>query len=126
AMSMLLLLANVSLFLAVLGRDDTLTGRTPLWSAVVHSIQERPLLGYGYAAFWMPKSPDSSDVISAVGWLSGHSHNGCLDVGLVGAFLFAAGFGVTFSRAISLFQKRSSSSEKWPLIFLIFYIVYNF
>ncbi len=37
----------------VLGKDPTLTGRTVLWHIALAQIQQRPMLGLGYAAFWI-------------------------------------------------------------------------
>ena len=39
-------------FLEFLGKDPTLTGRSELWAYVWKDIDLRPLLGWGYAAFW--------------------------------------------------------------------------
>jgi O-antigen ligase len=124
-----LVLLNSSAFLSMLSRDSTLTGRIPLWSAAANSIAEHPWLGYGYAAFWKRITGDSAVVTLAVGWNAPHAHNGyldmCLDVGLLGLGLFAWGSAVTLRRAVNLFQKGSVRAAKWPLIYLIFFAVYN-
>jgi len=39
--------------LGVFGKDSTLTGRTYLWEQGWNAAQQRPLLGYGYAAYWV-------------------------------------------------------------------------
>ena len=36
----------------LLGKDATLTGRTQIWAAIMRQIDQRPWLGYGYAAIW--------------------------------------------------------------------------
>jgi exopolysaccharide production protein ExoQ len=41
-----------SLFSA-LGKDSTLTGRTYLWSEGIKAAMVKPILGYGYHAFWV-------------------------------------------------------------------------
>jgi O-antigen ligase len=124
-----LVLLNSSAFLSMLSRDSTLTGRIPLWSAAANSIAERPWLGYGYAAFWKRIIGNSAVVTLAVGWNAPHAHNGyldmCLVVGLLGLGLFAWGSAVTLRRAVHLFQKGSVRAAKWPLIYLIFFAVYN-
>jgi hypothetical protein len=40
--------------LDLLGKDQTLTGRTDLWPLVIDSIAERPMLDWGYRAFSSP------------------------------------------------------------------------
>lgn len=39
--------------LGIFGKDSTLTGRTYLWEQGWEAAQQRPLLGYGYAAYWV-------------------------------------------------------------------------
>jgi exopolysaccharide production protein ExoQ len=34
------------------GREGTLSGRTDIWREVIASTSERPLVGYGFGAFW--------------------------------------------------------------------------
>ncbi len=34
------------------GKDSTLTGRLSIWSDAIAAIGERPVTGYGYAAYW--------------------------------------------------------------------------
>ncbi len=46
-----------ALTLALWGKDATLTGRTYLWSEGWKLAQEHPLLGRGYAAFWVQGEP---------------------------------------------------------------------
>ncbi|WP_322814961.1 O-antigen ligase family protein [Chloroflexus sp.] len=87
----LLVLPNiVESVLEFLGRDLTLTGRTPLWLASIPLALERPLLGYGYGAFWLGERGPSA-AVWAVTWDASHAHNGYLDLwlelGLIGAGL---------------------------------------
>ena len=37
---------------SLLGRDRTLTGRTPLWELLLELVWDRPWLGYGFHTFW--------------------------------------------------------------------------
>jgi O-antigen ligase len=63
--------------------DATFTGRTEVWQFVLDHIKERPLLGYGFAAFW-----GTPHVVFGMGetdvWANtaGHAHNGYLDLAL--------------------------------------------
>ncbi|MEJ6393533.1 O-antigen ligase family protein [Gymnodinialimonas sp. 2305UL16-5] len=49
--------ALVDLILDLTGKDLTLTGRTELWAIASELIAQRPLLGIGYQAFWVPGNP---------------------------------------------------------------------
>jgi O-antigen ligase len=70
----------------LLGKDPTLTGRTTIWAAVVVAAMKRPLLGYGYRAFWTGLQGESGDVLLANHWSFAQAHNGFGEVWLgVGA-----------------------------------------
>jgi exopolysaccharide production protein ExoQ len=72
--------------LETLQRDQSLTGRTSLWTALWPFIEERFWLGSGYRAFW----DNASDYFGADNWMTGigHAHNAyfevLLDVGVIG------------------------------------------
>jgi O-antigen ligase len=120
---------NYVSILESLGRNATLTGRVPLWAAVMDSIRLKPWFGYGYAAFWRQLGGDSQSVITKVRWFAPHAHNGYLDLwldlGLLGLTLFACGLVAAFRRAIEVFQFSSNRAERWPLLFLSLFFVYN-
>jgi len=71
---------------AVVGRDATFTGRTEIWSVVLDSIWQKPVLGFGYYAgnadFIRPL------LVGQIGPAAVDAHNGYLDVmlgtGMVG------------------------------------------
>ena len=44
--------ANFSEITTMMGKDSHLTGRSDLWSNALLAIADRPLLGYGFQAFW--------------------------------------------------------------------------
>jgi exopolysaccharide production protein ExoQ len=78
--------------LSALGRNVTLSGRTEIWSLVLVSISKRPLLGYGFYAFWLGLRGESARLIVGTNWVFGYAHNGILEIwlqlGLVGVGLF--------------------------------------
>ena len=91
----------------LIGKDVTLTGRTGIWQELFVSIAKRPLLGYGYGAFWLGLKEESARMIFAINWASlGYAENGlidlCLQVGLVGIGLFIASFIQACRRLIRL------------------------
>lgn len=114
---------------ALLGRDDTFTGRTPLWDAVVVAIGKRPILGYGFSSFWRGDAAPSSTVVDAVGWIPPHGHNGildlCLELGVVGLIIFGVGFVLRFRNAIQDYRRAPHRAALWPLVFLTFLLLYN-
>lgn len=124
----LLLFDNSRAVLAVMGRDETFSGRTELWTAVWDIILKRPLLGYGYNSFWITGGR-AERIWDIIGWAAPHAHNGFLDLwlhlGLLGLLLF---FGSIF-RAIRISTRRicsaSQSSAFWPLIFFSFMLISN-
>ena len=92
----------------MLGKDLTLTGRTGIWSAVLDSIAKRPLLGYGYQAFWLGLEGESYRIILAVSWVLAQAQNGFLDVmlemGTVGLAIVLLVFGFAFRDAAAAFS----------------------
>ena len=114
-----------------LGKDPTLTGRTPLWGAVLARLMERPLLGYGRGAFWAPKSQYAIEAGQAIGtgWVPPHGHNGfvdlALDVGLIGFSLFLMSYFTSFARALKRSYATKNLEELWPLGYLTFLAMNN-
>ena len=97
-----LLFGRNRIFMAI-GRDPTLTGRTQLWDFVQGMIDERPLHGYGYHAFFdLPGLQEH--LLALVGWPAPNAHNGFLEVwlglGLVGLVLTLAFLLGGFVRAV--------------------------
>ena len=63
-----------------MGKNATLTGRTGIWGLLIRSIAKRPLLGYGYYAFWQGVKGESANVILATHWVFGYAHNGIIEI----------------------------------------------
>jgi exopolysaccharide production protein ExoQ len=118
---------------ALLGKDVTLTGRTEIWSAVLDSIAKRPLLGYGYQAFWLGLQGESYRVILAVSWLLAQAQNGFLDVmlemGAVGLTIVLLVFGFAFrDGVVCLLQSRDQTqlrAVEWYLAIVVLTLFYN-
>jgi O-antigen ligase len=95
----LILTDPLSLILSAGGRDTSLTGRDAVWAFAAAAIVQRPILGYGYAAFWS----DSDWTLQALHWSPPHAHNGVLqvllDLGGVGLVLTIALLINTWRRA---------------------------
>jgi O-antigen ligase len=75
-----------------LGRQDqltSLTGRVPLWNALLPYVADRPLLGHGYKSFWTPEHV--REIADRVNWPPQHAHSEyietALNLGAVGLLL---------------------------------------
>jgi exopolysaccharide production protein ExoQ len=110
-----------------MGRETNLTGRTAIWSACLGSIRERPLLGYGFAAFW-GVSPESERVRAAVGWHAPSAHNTyievCLQTGWIGLTLFVLLLLAGVRNALAYVRSEKRSEATWPLLCIVF-LVYH-
>lgn len=115
--------------LTILGRNLTLSGRSSLWLAVMSFVASKPLLGYGYNAFWQGFSGDSGFISLSLRWDIAHSHNGLLDLaldtGLVGVALFAVSFIRTFREAVRVRMAVAGPVALWPLLALTFIAITN-
>jgi len=119
---------NVDYVFNVLGRDATLSGRTVLWQAIWDMVMHRPLLGYGYSAFWLGWNGPSSNIWSALSTKIPHAHNGYLDLwlqlGLAGLIIFLLSLFTNLYNAYRLVLKKGFK-EILPLLFFFFMLVYN-
>ena len=95
---------------AMTGKDMTFSGRTRIWAIMKDEIVQHPILGAGYAAFWMAPDPMSPSNIFKIRMYidPGEAHNGYVDVinelGIVG---IVALFGYIFAflrQAIQLLE----------------------
>ncbi len=130
----LLLSASAAVFVDIgnltelLGRDATLTGRTNIWALALESASERPLLGYGYSAFWNV-AVEADRISSVLHWKVPHAHNGFIDLtlqlGLVGLGLLIAVYYVAIRGALRLAQDGLEREALWPLAYLAFTLLYQ-
>lgn len=104
------------------GKDASLTGRMPLWNYVLGFVAERPLLGYGYGAFWGINNSPGEIIRALVAWNPPHAHNALLqalcDVGLLGASALVLSFAVTVTRACRRAARAVSGADVFPLMAL--------
>jgi O-antigen ligase len=131
-MSALLLYAGLPFVSAVLGffgRDITLTGRTSVWSGVMHAALQRPLLGYGYYAFWQGLTGASANIILTSHWVFGYAHNGILEVLLQLGFVGVLVFVITLLQAVKdawiCFRARRSIGVEWYVGIIFLTVLYN-
>jgi O-antigen ligase len=112
------------IFVAI-GRDPTLTGRTPIWQRLTEEyIPNRFWLGYGVASFWR------SDIFRGLNFIPSHGHNGwydlILDVGIAGFIMYLACSVQAWARTFRLAYSSEKSSDLWPLALLTALMINNF
>jgi exopolysaccharide production protein ExoQ len=86
------------LLFSLVGKDATLTGRTQIWTAVMHQIAKRPVTGFGYGAVWDSTSfwgplPEMS---KEQGFIIHEAHNAWLAVWLELGYIGLVGWAVLF------------------------------
>ncbi|MEH2402702.1 O-antigen ligase family protein [Nostoc sp.] len=115
--------------LGSVGKNTTLTGRSEIWSAVLEMIAKKPLLGYGYGAFWIENNSESTIVQQTIQWNAPNSHNGFLDLwlqlGLLGFSVFLIGFVINLLKAIYLIRWNQTSESLWLLVYFTVIILTN-
>jgi len=115
--------------LAFFGRDMTLTGRTGLWVGIMQSIFKRPILGYGFYAFWEGLNGESANLILANHWIFGYAHNGMLEIllqlGVVGLIAFLVTFLQAARNAWMCFRHGRSIGVEWYTGIIFLTLLYN-
>jgi exopolysaccharide production protein ExoQ len=86
------------LIFELFGKELTFTGRTLFWPYVIDNISKKPLLGWGFCAFWSPRNPIALQIAEAIkgdNWFIDYianAHNGVLEflleVGFLGTSIF--------------------------------------
>ncbi|HLJ80681.1 MAG TPA: O-antigen ligase family protein [Ktedonobacterales bacterium] len=113
----------------LLDREPTLSGRTAIWTQVVHAIAQRPLLGYGYDAFWRGMQGPSLQIDTAVHFMVEHAHNGFLEIalelGLAGLALFLLSWLLAWRRLWPLWHAGDLARVAFPLALLVLIALYD-
>jgi O-antigen ligase len=116
------------IFLTLLGKDATLTGRTEIWAAILRQASAHPWLGFGYAAFWEKTSVPAAFVRAETGWKVPSAHNGWLDMlvqlGAVGVALCALLLVVAY--ILALIRALENRDGNWALIYLSIFLITAF
>jgi O-antigen ligase len=107
------------------GKDETLTGRTELWSYLI-TKSENPLIGVGYDSYWLGRR--IQQLWDMYWWHPTQSHNGYIEIyiniGLIGLFMM---IGVLISTLRSTINKLLYDFEFGRIIMslLIIIVFYN-
>ncbi len=112
--------SNVATFSAFLGRDNTLTGRTGVWAALLPTMKQQPLLGCGLGSFWTDTRRGLYDIPTA--------HNGYLDIllelGAVGLALYAVWL-LSCARQLHRALAQDYDWASLAICFLLMALIYN-
>lgn len=117
-------------FLSLVNKEETLTGRIPLWQTLFKLGLEKSALGYGYGTFWLGWSgAESASVWQTVNWMPAHAHNGYLDVWLQLGFVGVSIFLGMIYRFLARFSINSVIRDDFTKLFFLlgfFILVKNF
>jgi len=125
--------SNYEPILSWLGKDGSIADRYTLWTRAFHMGSFKPILGYGYSAFWLGFDGPSAYVWEGIHWRPLHGHNGYLDLwldlGFVGVFLLLFMMVKLVSNlSYRLILANSVSDFKYYLFhltFCVFMLIYN-
>lgn len=94
----------------VLLGDRTLTERTKIWEFAARMIGERPMLGWGYMAFWEmgPASPAYREAPGFVAKMP-HAHNGYVDMTLQTGYV---GLGILVLFLLAAFDRTRIAIDR--------------
>lgn len=119
------LLFASDVFLEILGKDATLTGRTKIWAAALRQAELRPWTGYGYSAVWDDKSGwgPLAWITREAGFKPSHAHNAWLEqwLGLGYAGLVAWGLFYLQAMGAAVAAVFSRPGAYLALPFLVIY-----
>jgi hypothetical protein len=135
--SVTLAATHFSTFTGLLGKNDTLTGRTDLWDKVIGLAVQHPVVGWGWIGYWAPWVEPLGHLFKRYNVYQLHAHNAWLDIwmqlGIVGLVLFGLLFLVTIVRAYraavtpvwasALGRRVNSNLTLLPVLVLTFLLV---
>lgn len=123
----LFVVANLSMFLELLGKDPSFSGRTLVWQAVIGAIVQRPILGYGYAAFFSSMNAGAGTLVMTTRFVVNHPHDGYLaiflDLGIVGLLCFIVIVCRAFIDAVRCW--RQTPAADWYICLILLALLEN-
>ncbi len=98
--------------------------RSEVWRACLVQLADRPLLGFGYGAFWNPQRELKFQ--DTVGWTVTQAHCGyleaALDVGLVGLLMMLAMYFTAVARYGRAYRLNGRDDDKYATAVLIAFL----
>jgi O-antigen ligase len=113
--------------LGALGKDETLTGRTVLWDVAVDAYESRPLLGFGYKAWWSSYETDAAIIVYLIGNDAGNFHNSLIEMavafGTFGPILLGGSLLYSLITAIRVYAVDGRFLLLWPVLTTLYIIL---
>lgn len=115
---------NFDALMLLLDKDPSLSGRVPLWELLLtDSFAYRPILGYGYGAFWLKYNIDVMYIWHVLQWPAPEAHNSYLDslleLGIPGLTTACAMLGSVIGRSLSGVWRGSPSWASFAALYAI-------
>jgi exopolysaccharide production protein ExoQ len=114
----------------LLGRDATLSGRTNIWRQVFLAIRQRPLLGWGYAAYWHGTQGAAFQTVVALRFIVFHAHNGFLEIwletGLAGLAFWVMSYLRAWRRLLPVLCAGDIRQVEWSFYVLVLMLLFTF
>jgi exopolysaccharide production protein ExoQ len=110
---------NFETVLGVLGKTDSISGRIPMWAALVPLIAARPITGYGWSLALPVGAPPSVAIQETLfgNAVLYHAHNEVLNwlitTGIVGALLVLAIYGLVLWAGIRIVGTTELVAASW-------------
>lgn len=119
-----------SSILVSVGKDSTLNERTIIWAAAWDAAVKRPILGYGFGAFWKGLYGPSQAITLIAGWGLHQAQNGfldvCLEMGAVGVALIVIMTGQAIRNAVICFHSMVHKTYiRWCIVVIVCTLLYN-
>ena len=107
--------------------EDPLNGRSELWEELVHAIQQRPLLGYGYGSFWNASRVE--DFSAEFHWGINGAHSAVLEtalaVGWLGLAMVAILIVLGLGQALADYWRDPSAASAFLFVLLLYGLVHG-
>ncbi len=109
-----------------LGKDPSASGRTQIFRAIVPELWKRPLVGFGYRAFWLGMKGESGNLAMTLGSLTnlGNAENGVLelwlDLGIIGVSLALLTFFQACRNALTCLNHGPPKYILWYVLIIFF------
>lgn len=122
---------DTSPVLGFFGKSENLSGRADFWPGVIRAIGDRPILGFGYNAFFLAAETEKQYLAPLLGWwFPFHAHNSyyqaTLSLGFVGVTIFACALVPAVLLSIMRVVRDHEVVAAWPLAMLVYVILGSF
>ena len=117
----------------ILGKTDTLTGRTDIWQVVLHYAAQRPVAGWGWVSYWVPWIAPFDDMRFMIkGVQYSQAHDAWLDIllqlGVIGLVVFGLLVATTLVRSWLLAVRSTPGAATvrvFPLLVVVGLLVHS-